>query len=61
MDNNQKKDAASTSNSKNKNQRSEDADQKNGQKNQPLSKEDIPESTNESKGTTGSGQRQDSN
>lgn len=30
------------------------------QKNQ-LNKEDIPESTNESKGTTGSGQRQDSN
>lgn len=30
-------------------------------KNQQLTKEDIPDSTNESKGTMGSGQRQDSN
>jgi hypothetical protein len=30
-------------------------------KNQQLTKEDLPDSTNESQGTTGSGQRQDSN
>lgn len=37
-------------------------DQRNeGSEQNQLSKEDLPESTNESKGSTGSGQRQDSN
>jgi hypothetical protein len=36
-------------------------DQKNKKQNQQLSKEDLPDSTNESRGNTGSGQRQDSN
>ncbi len=37
------------------------SDQKGKKQNQQLSKEDLPDSTNESRGNMGSGQRQDSN
>ena len=42
-------------------QTSQTSDKKTANQDQQLTKEDIPESTNESRGTTGSGQRQDSN
>jgi hypothetical protein len=39
----------------------EQTDQKKAKQNQQLTKEDLPDCTNESIGATGSGQRQDSN
>jgi hypothetical protein len=62
MEKNQKKDSENrhtkAGQNQNQNQR---PDQKNKKQNQQLTKEDLPDSTNESRGTTGSGQRQDSN
>jgi hypothetical protein len=62
MDKDQKK------GSENRNRQSEEdqnrprqPDKEGQNKKQRLSKEDLPDSTNESRGTTGSGQRQDSN
>jgi hypothetical protein len=39
----------------------EKPEQKTAKQNEQLTKEDLPDSTNESQGTMGSGQRQDSN
>jgi len=54
------KDVRKPSSDKQKKDQKGGGNQQNAQ-NQQLSKEDIPESTNESTGAMGSGQRQDSN
>ncbi|MBC7828730.1 MAG: hypothetical protein H7122_13345 [Chitinophagaceae bacterium] len=62
MDKDQKKDSGARNTDSNQERNApEQPDQKKVNQHQQLTKEDLPESTNESKGTMGSGQRQDSN
>lgn len=62
MNKDQKKDTGKKNTKTGKQQNtSSRPDQKNKKQNQQLSKEDLPDSTNESRGNMGSGQRQDSN
>jgi hypothetical protein len=62
MNKDQKKDTERKSTKPGKNQNTSGRpDQKDKKQNQQLNKEDLPDSTNESRGNVGSGQRQDSN
>ena len=62
MDKNKKNDSEhrNTKSEQDRN-RERQPDKESAKQKQQLSKEDLPDSTNESRGTTGSGQRQDSN
>ena len=62
MDKDQKQnpDSRQSNQSQDKNVK-KDSEPKPVKQDQQLTKEDLPDSTNESKGNTGSGQRQDSN
>lgn len=62
MKKDQKKDNGRKNAKSERDQNSSDRpEQKNRKQNQQASKEDVPDSTNESRGNVGSGQRQDSN
>lgn len=62
MDKKQKKDPESRNpKSEQDHNHHDQADNKNPKNDQQLTKKDLPDSTNESRGTMGSGQRQDSN
>ena len=62
MDKNQKKDSERKNLKSERDQnRRDQAGNKNQKPDQQLTKKDLPDSTNESRGTMGSGQRQDSN
>jgi hypothetical protein len=62
MNKDQKKDTGRKNTKSERDQNSSGrSDQKGKKQNQQLSKEDLPDSTNESRGNVGSGQRQDSN
>ena len=62
MEKNQKPDSDRVQSDRDKSkQRQNQPEQEKQEQSQPLTKEELPDSTNESKGTMGSGQRQDSN
>ena len=62
MDKNQEKDPGNrNTKSEQEQDRREEPDKKDQKQNQQLTKDDLPDSTNESRGNMGSGQRQDSN
>ncbi|HKH60776.1 MAG TPA: hypothetical protein VKA49_08085 [Flavitalea sp.] len=62
MDKKQKKDSENRNiKSEQEKDRRAQPDKKGQKQNQQLTKEDLPDSTNESRGNMGSGQRQDSN
>ena len=61
MNTDNNKDQKATTGRDQQNQQLERPDQKPKEQNEQLTKEELPDSTNESHGNTGSGQRQDSN